>query len=162
VLKIAAVAPGDAAALNEFRGLLVAYQENLPVDLRVPDLETELRTLPERYAAPAGALLIAYDGTDAIGCVAVKALDGRTAEIKRLYVVPSARRAGAGRALMEAAITFAREGGYARVVLDTQADHLAGAYRLYLSLGFVACDQYGPAEYANPTFMELVLERFAF
>ncbi len=162
MLKIAAVVSGDAASLDQFRRLLVEYEESLPRDLRIPELETELRMLPERYAAPSAALLVAYDGADPIGCVAIKPLDGKTAEIKRLYVVPSARRSGAGRALMNAAIAFARETSYARVVLDTQRDRLTEAYRLYLSLGFVPCAQYAPAEYASPTFMELVLERLAF
>lgn len=162
MVKVAAVAHGDAVALDLFRRLLVEYEESLPRDLRIPDLEAELRMLAERYAAPSAALLIAYDDDNPIGCVAIKPLDSTSAEIKRLYVMPAARRSGAGRALMEAAIAFARERSHGRVVLDTERDRLAGAYRLYLSLGFVICEPYGAADYENPTFMELDLERLAF
>ena len=58
---------------------------------------------------------------------------------------------------MEAAIAFARERSHRRVVLDTERERLRAAYELYRRLGFVACAPYAPAEYPNPTFMELVL-----
>lgn len=156
-LQIVAVRAGDAPGIASFRRLLVEYEDALPPDLRIPDLESELRMLAERYAPPGAALLLARDGSRDVGCVAVKPLDDATAEIKRLYVVPSARGSGAGRRLMETAIAFARERGHTRVVLDTERGRLREAYRLYLSLGFVQCEAYAPAEYANPTFMELRL-----
>jgi len=34
---------------------------------------------------------------------------------------------------------------------------LRAAYQLYCRLGFEPCPAYAPAEYANPTYMELVL-----
>lgn len=154
-MQIAVVNAGDARGLESFRRLFAEYEANLPPDLRIPDVEAELRTLSERYPAPDAGLFVAFDRADAVGCVALKRFDADTAEIKRLYVVPAARRSGAGRALVEAAIAFARERTYRRVVLDTERDRLIGAYRLYLSLGFRVCIPYATAEYANATFMEL-------
>lgn len=155
MLEIVAVPPGDEPALASFRSLLAEYEAELPPDLRIPDLETELQTLPERYPAPEAALLLAREGPAAVGCVVVRPLDAATAEIKRLYVAPIGRRAGAGRALIVAAIAFAGKRGHARVVLDTERRRLAAAYELYRSLGFTICAPYGPADYADPTFMEL-------
>jgi GNAT superfamily N-acetyltransferase len=155
VLDVTAVRAEDTHGLESFRALLAEYEESLPADLRIPNVETELQILPERYAE--GALLLARDGEAAIGCVVVNRLEPASAEIKRLYVVPAARRTGAGRALMEAAIAFARESSYRRIVLDTERNRLESAYKLYRSLGFVRCEPYAPAEYADPTYMELVL-----
>lgn len=155
MVEIAHVRAGDARSVQIFAHLLAQYEESLPLDLRISDLEAELQSLPERYAPPAAAMLLALDNETAVGCVAIKALDSRTAEIKRLYVAPGARRSGAGRALVGAAIAFARERSCERVVLDTERERLNAAYRLYVSLGFRHCAPYAQVDYANPTFMEL-------
>lgn len=155
MVRITDLDRSDAQALSELRRLIREYEDSLPRDLRIRDVESELRTLSDRYPSPSAALLLAYDESKAVGCVVVCPLDEATAEIKRLYVVPAARRSGAGRVLMEAAIAFARARRHSRVVLDTERERLRNAYRLYLSLGFAACEPYGTAEYANPTFMEL-------
>jgi GNAT superfamily N-acetyltransferase len=144
--------------LDAFRALLRRYQAALPDDLRVRHLEDELQVLASRYAAPAASMFLArVDGADA-GCVVASEFDASTLEIKRLYVDPEFRGSGAGRALMEVAIAFARERSHRRVVLDTECERLRAAYQLYCRLGFAPCDAYAPAEYANPTYMELKLD----
>ena len=152
------ILPHDDAELAAFRALLLEYEESLPEDLRISDLDAELRTLPERYAAPAAAMFLAREEDENVGCIIVTAKDETTAEIKRLYVAPQARRSGAGKALVQAAIAFAKSRGHARVVLDTERERLSAAYRLYRSLGFSECAPYGTTDYANPTFMELALQ----
>jgi len=156
-VRVESVRPGDEGALEAFRRLLLAYNEELPADLRFPDHAAEARELRERYPVASSAMLLAYADEGPVGCVVVRRLDDASAEIKRLFVAPSARGTGAGRALTQAAIGYARERGFARIVLDTHRDRLAPAYGLYRSLGFVACDAYAEAEYACPTFMELRL-----
>ena len=147
----------DEPGRESFRELLRRYQAGLPVDLRVHNLEEELQALEGRYVLPASAMLLARVDGVAAGCVVASEFDAATLEIKRLYVEPEFRGSGAGRALMEAAIAFARERSHRRVVLDTQHERLRAAYELYCRLGFVPCPAYAPAEYANPTYMELVL-----
>ena len=142
------------AALTLLRSLLAEYDAALPADLRLVDLQSELQALPERYAAPDAAFFVARAAEEAVGCVAVRLVDETTAEIKRLYVVPAARRSGAGRALVEAALAFGRKRSCVRAVLDTERDRVNTAYELYRSLGFAECAPYAQAEYANPTFME--------
>ena len=81
----------------------------------VPDPEAELAALPGGY----DALLVARDGEEIAGCVALRPLEEGACEMKRLYVRPSARGSGAGRALVEASIARARELGYSTMRLDT-------------------------------------------
>jgi len=154
-VEIAIVDVADDAAMEAFRGLLVEYEASLDEDLRISDLEGELLALARRYAD--GALMLARAGGKAVGCVVVNPVDGKSVEIKRLYVVPESRGTGLGRALMEAAIAYARERSFARIVLDTERDRLAQAYALYRSLGFVHCEAYAPVDYESPTYMELEL-----
>ncbi len=54
----------------------------------------------------------------AVGCVALRVLAPDRVEVKHLYVMPSARRAGVGQALMDALEAEARARG-AAIVLET-------------------------------------------
>jgi len=89
-----------------------------------------------------GAFVVAYvDGT-AVGCGAVRRLDDTTAELKRMYVVPSFRGRGIGRALVDALEREARQLGVTKVVLET-GTRLANAVRLYERMGYTRIPLYG-------------------
>jgi putative acetyltransferase len=148
--------PAEIAAT---RALFQEYAASLDVDLCFQNFAQELADLPGAYAAPGGCLLLADDGGAAVGCVALRALDGcgpAVCEVKRLYVRPSARGARVGRALAEAVIARARGLDYCEIRLDTLAT-MTEARRLYASLGFHECAPY----YRNPlhgvTYMRLAL-----
>jgi len=99
------------------------------------NFDAELAALPGEYAPPGGVLLIARDGDAAAGCVALRRVDGRTGEMKRMYVRERHRGSGLGRRLALEAIDAARRLGYARIVLDT-LPKLAPAIALYRDLEF--------------------------
>ena len=146
----------SAADLKDIRALFIEYASSLEISLCFQNFEEELAGLPGKYAPPAGRLLLARDGAEAAGCVALRPLDDGISEMKRLFVRPRWRRAGLGRMLAEAIIKSAREIGYETMRLDTLAS-LQPAISLYRSLGFIQI----PAYYDNPSehavFMELGL-----
>ena len=89
-----------------------------------------------------GAFLIAYIGDEAVACGAVRRLDETTAELKRMYVDPSVRGRGIGRALVEALEREALHLGATRIVLET-GTRLASAIRLYERAGYTRIPLYG-------------------
>lgn len=135
--------------LNQARAIFQEYASTLAVDLCFQGFEQELVDLPSDYAHPRGALLLAsLDGVLA-GCCALRPLDScdyaNAAEMKRLFVRPSARGLGLGRLLTEAILDTARAAGYSCVLLDT-LDDMESARALYEDLGFVEIPPY----YHNP------------
>jgi GNAT superfamily N-acetyltransferase len=89
-----------------------------------------------------GAFLVAYFDDVAVGCGAVRRLDETTAEIKRMYVDPSVRGRGIGRALVEALEREARLVGVTTIVLET-GTRLASAIKLYATMGYAHIPLFG-------------------
>ncbi len=86
-------------------------------------------------AAGTGSILIAYRDRRAIGCGAVRRLDDATAEILRMYVLPSARGDGIGRLLLATLEAEAADMGVNRIVLEA-GDRQPDALGLYGQAGY--------------------------
>lgn len=97
---------------------------------------------PEEVAGDRGAFLIAWRGERPVGCGAVRRLDARTGEMKRMYVVPEERGRGVGRALVEHLEAVARGLGLGRLVLETGTRQVR-AVALYQKLGFQEIERFG-------------------
>lgn len=116
------------------RELIDAYFDGAAYD-------REVEGLPGAYAPPDGAVYLCWDTGLPIGCVGMKRIDERRCEMKRMFVAPTARGRGAGRALADAVLTAAREAGYAEMYLDTSTRQTE-AIALYRDLGFEQVEPY--------------------
>ena len=148
--------PAAEADLDDVRGLLREYAESLSFPLDFQEFDREVAELPGAYAPPDGALFVARSGTEAVACVALRALSAGTCELKRLYVRPTARGGGLGRLLVEEALAEARRLGYRRVRLDT-VPGMETAQALYERLGFREIRPYTTNPIAGARFLELDL-----
>lgn len=150
------IGPAAAGDIDGVRALLREYEAEIGVDLCFQSFERELAELPGKYAPPAGVLLVARAGGEFAGCVGLRQLDGDVCEMKRLYVRPAYRRAGAGRALVTEVVAAAKRIGYRRMRLDT-LDTMHAAQALYRALGFRPTEPYGHHPIAGTVFLEFAL-----
>ncbi len=123
-------------------------------------LEENMATL-EKFSPPDGRLLLAEHDERMIGLACMRKIAEGIGEIKRMYVQPSHRRLGVGRALLERLVEEARQIGYERLRLDSTR-FMKDAHRLYRSVGFEEIAPYDgseiPKEFHNHwVFMELTL-----
>jgi putative acetyltransferase len=156
------VTPATPMQLDACRELFREYASALGIDLCFQNFDEELAALPGAYAAPGGALLLAWCDGELAGCGALRPLpeadEPNACEMKRLYVRRAFRRFGLGRLLAEALIDRAHAAGYSAMLLDT-LDDMEAARELYASLGFVEVPPY----YYNPIpgahYLRVALDR---
>jgi putative acetyltransferase len=138
------------------RDLFVEYSESLGVDLCFQGFAEELARLPGEYARPAGRLMLIFNGLEAVGCGALRPIDDRVCEMKRVYLRPPVRGKGAGRVLIGALIETAREIGYEQMRLDTLPS-MTRAMEIYRSLGFKEIAPYRVNPVPGASFLALEL-----
>lgn len=146
-------------------------------DPRTPDaqfcIDSYFRELEERFengfdpeqttsaeadelTEPNGLLLIARLRQEPIGCGALKLEDqAGSAEIKRMWVAPAARRLGVGRRILGELERQAREHGAQRVHLDSNRA-LTEAHRLYRSSGYRDTERFNDNPYAHVWFEKVI------
>jgi GNAT superfamily N-acetyltransferase len=103
--------------------------------------------VPDDFAPPGGAYVVGWADGEPVCGGGLKRLPDGAVEIKRMYVVPAARRRGVARALLRALEDAARELGYSVVRLDTGAKQ-PHAKAVYAASGFVEVGDYNGNPYA--------------
>ena len=128
---------GDAAV--RLTGALAAEEADLYHDLG-PDPFDSFR--PEDAAAGGGAFVIAFLDGQPVGCGAVRPSGNGVVEINRIYVNPTMRRRGVGRALLGELERLAALHGNHLIRLET-GNRQAAAIALYESCGFHRTTPFG-------------------
>ncbi|MEE2745292.1 MAG: GNAT family N-acetyltransferase [Pseudomonadota bacterium] len=104
---------------------------------------------------PNGMILLAWDGQDVAGVVALRPLNEKNiCEMKRLFVRNDWRGQGLGERLASKIIKFSTSVGYSKMRIDTEA-RLKEAIKLYKKLGFIEIEKY----YNNPLDNIIYMER---
>ncbi len=120
--------------------LAAALVAELEVRYGSPDEADGLQ--PDQLAPPHGTFLVAWRGDEAVGCGGLRQLEPVVGEIKRMYVAPSARRAGVARTVLTELERTAHALGYKHLKLETGTKQ-PEAIELYLSTSYEQIEPYG-------------------
>ena len=135
----------SSSRMDAVRVLFIAYARDIGIDLGFQGFENELAELPGCYALPFGRIVLAEVDREVAGCVALRPIDEKTGEVKRLFVRPEFRGRGLAKRLANEVVNAGLECGYSRLLLDTLGS-MTAARKLYESLGFKQTEPY----YDNP------------
>ncbi|MCB4456601.1 GNAT family N-acetyltransferase [Leisingera sp. McT4-56] len=122
------------------RGRYPEMAKEIDVYLRHQKFDEQIREVLIHFTPPKGECLLARQDGRPIGILMLKDLGGGVCEMNRMFVRPSARGLGAGRALVEELKRRARDMGFRTMTLSALPRHHE-ALSLYRSCGFKPDDR---------------------
>jgi ribosomal protein S18 acetylase RimI-like enzyme len=127
------------------RWMALELKSKMQVDLP-KSMFAEIRASLGEFWPPRGRLLVAQEGSRRIvGTGAIRSIDSKIGEIKRMYLKPEARGEGIGGKLLDRLILDAAEMKLSEVRLSS-GPFTTRAHALYRSRGFQKRDYYQEAE----------------
>ncbi|MNK19296.1 TDP-fucosamine acetyltransferase [compost metagenome] len=131
--------PGDLGYVIHRQALLYAQEFGWNNEYEALVAEIVSKFVREFKPARERCWIAEKDGK-VVGSVFIVEQDAATAKLRLLYVDPAARGLGIGSRLVDECLRFARQAGYARMVLWTNSV-LADARRIYDRAGFALVEE---------------------
>jgi len=148
MVQITVVEPGTAAARSCVRAYFAElgrrFDDGYDPSIGVSATDVEM-------SPPAGLFLLASLHDEPVGCGGLKLHADATAEIKRMWVAPSARGLGLGRRLLAVLEQRAAERGTQIVRLETN-HNLTEAISMYRTAGYQEVPAFNDEPYAHHWF----------
>lgn len=141
---------------TEYTDLLIAEDPQFCGYLKLQNFDEEIAHLETKYGLPEGRLYLAFVDGKPAGCIALRKLDSRRCEMKRLYVRPAFRGLGIGKRLTQQILEDARNIGYQQILLDT-FPFLYQAIAMYQQMGFQEISIYNNCPVENTIYMAMEL-----
>lgn len=113
----------------------VIAETDLPID------DDDLQNIPEVYKGKS-RFWVALDGDKVVGTVGILDRGENTAKLRRMFVQKEYRGTGLGQKLLDTALTFAKEVGYAKIKLNTHVN-MKRAHHFYEKNKFILMGEKG-------------------
>ena len=156
--KIRAFHRNDSKRIIRLISDIIVNEFNFKLDFNT--LDSDIFDIEENYNKSDGSCFWVAESVDnnkeqkIVGTIAVRNLKQfeSTCELKRMYVLKEFRRLGLGQKLLDIAVSYAKNVGYSKMVLDSSRN-LYVASAVYLKKGFVDIPRYND-NYRADVFME--------
>ena len=102
----------------------------------------DMDDIQRNYFEKGGIFLVMLDDNHLIGTGAIRQLENDICELKRLWLLSQYHGKGLGYRMLQELFSFAREKGYKRIWLQTDAVQQSRALEFYRRLGFHEIPRY--------------------
>jgi len=146
---------------EQYREWIAEHKDTAPaarsrVGSGLAEIDQLITGLPGAYGPPRGDVILAFARESVVACGALRELEPKIGEIKRIYVRADHRGPGFGPRLTRALLDRALELGYERVRVDTLPT-MTAAIEFYQEMGFRPIPRYWPHPVEGARFFEYVL-----
>ena len=117
------------------------FNETRPLDEMIADFDSratldDMHDIQKNYFDIDGEFLVTTRNGEIIGTGAIRKLEGDTCELKRLWLLTEYHGQGLGYRMLAELLSIARERGYKRMLLETDAVAQSRAVEFYKRIGF--------------------------
>ena len=139
----------------------VIFDDPRPLEEAIADLESkqrlkDLEDIQKNYFENGGAFLVIADDNRVVGIGAIRRMEDKVCELRRIWLLLEYQGQGLGYRLVTELLRIAREMGYERIRLETAPVHQKRASVLYKRLGFYEIPTY-ETTHPDDVAMELIL-----
>jgi len=127
-------------------------------NIGLEQIDEQIAELPGDYGPPRGEIILAFTHEEVVACGALRELEPKVGEIKRIYVRADHRGPGFGPRLTQALLDRAQQLRYERVRVDTLPT-MAAAIQFYQEMGFEPIPAYWIHPVPGALFFEYTLEK---
>ena len=143
MITIRRIKPGEATTAKRviYRVAHEIFKDSRTLDQAIAyyDSRGELKdmdNIQKNYFENGGIFLVLEDEAQIVGTGAIRQLQGKICELKRLWLLTEYHRKGLGYRMLQELLTVAREMGYERIRLETDAVFQKRAVQFYKQIGF--------------------------
>jgi ribosomal protein S18 acetylase RimI-like enzyme len=124
-----------------YRVAYEVFNETRPLDEMIAQFDArgtldDMLDIQRNYFDSGGTFLVTTRNGEIIGTGAIRTLDGDACELKRLWLLTEYHGQGLGYRMMNELLTIAKEQGYKRMQLETDAVVQSRAVEFYKRIGF--------------------------
>ena len=162
MIEIRLIKPDEAAAAKQviYRVAHEIFNDprSLEESIAYNEAHGELKDMDDiqqNYFENGGIFLVTTDEAELIGTGAIRKLEHDVCELKRLWLLNSYHGKGLGHRMLQELLAFAREKGYRKVWLQTDAIYQSRALDFYRRIGFYEIPRY--TDHTDDVSMEMLL-----
>ena len=164
MINIRHIEPNEAGIAKElvYRVAHRLFQDRRPLEESIAYYESkgqlhDIDDVQQTYFDNDGIFLVMTDNEQIIGTGAIRKIDDRTCELKRVWLLFEYHGKGLGYRMIQELLGFARGKGYQRIRLETDRNGQSRAFELYKRLGFYEIPRYDDDENEDDIAMEMTL-----
>ena len=149
MIEIRRIKPDEATTAKRviYRVAHEIFKDPLPLEDSITYHESrgelnDMDDIQQNYLENGGVFLVTVDDAAMIGTGAIQKLEDDICELKRLWLLTTYQGKGLGYRMIQELFAFAREKGYTRIWLQTDAVFQSRALDFYRRIGFYEIPRY--------------------